>query len=124
MTPHPDIEIYIKRPSVEVVLDWLRERFQLGEVRKKGETLECHLQPNDLIVIIVPGAVKGGFTSVWFKHGLTPWATDVDCAREAFARFHLEVRCSTGPWQEDEEHVEEGGWLRLTSAGEQVVNWF
>lgn len=114
----PDIEIYIKRPALDDVIAWLDRRFSVKGTAQQGDTVMCMLE--GFQCAIVEDAVKGGFTSVWFKSADTPWATDRDCALEAAREFGLEVRCSTGSWQEDDEGPE---WLRITPEGESVVDW-
>ena len=116
----PDIEIYIKRPNLADIVAWLERRFGVVFREQRGDSLICHLGHDRVTCAIVENAVKGGFTSVWFKSSQTPWATDRDCALEAAAEFNLEVRCSAGSWQEDEEGP---GWLRITADGESTINW-
>ena len=118
---YPDIEVYIKRASAAEVIEWLAQRFGVKQQTEKGPTVRCLLDGGDLECVIVENAVKGGFTSVWFKSADTPWETDRDCALEVHKAFSLEVRCSAGSWAEDDEDT--GAWLRLTSEGETRVNW-
>ncbi|XOV90013.1 MAG: hypothetical protein ACFHX7_09035 [Pseudomonadota bacterium] len=117
----PDIEIYLKRPALAQITDWLSDRFGISGVHNRAEATLYTLVAPALECVVVENAVKGGFTSVWFRSGKMPWATDLDCAREAFTRFGLEVRCSSGPWQEGDD---DAPWIRLTDAGESRVNWF
>ena len=117
----PDIEIYIKRPALADIVGWLDRRFGVRDTRRQGETLICSLGDAGAECFIVENAVKGGFTSVWFRSGDTPWPSDRDCALEASAAFGLEVRCSTGTWQEEDD--DSTGWIRITPAGESNINW-
>lgn len=116
----PDIEIYIKRPELSDVIAWLERRF--GSVKKeaRGEALVCRLGVENIECVIVSNAVKGGYMSAWFKSTDTPWSSDRECALEASLEFGLEVRCSAGSWEEDNDN---GGWLRITPKGETHVNW-
>lgn len=116
----PDIEIYIKRPALADLLAWLQRRFGAVEILRHGDSLTCMLGEEPVECVIVENAVKGGFTSLWFKSQSTPWTTDRDCAVEALAEFGLEIRCSTGSWQEE---ADSEGWLRITGDGESNVNW-
>ena len=120
---NPDIEIYIKRAEVKDVLDWLKERFSMGTISTSGDATKVALTFKDqpLVCTIIPGAVKGGYTSVCFEPNATPWDLDEACAVEAFAHFSAEVRCSTGGWTDDA--TDEGGWYRFTDNGRSVVNW-
>jgi hypothetical protein len=110
----PDIEIYIKRPSLDALVS-----VGLVSHLTRGTTTEVLLL-DQTSCIIVENAVKGGYTSVWFKSNQTPWATDRDCALAAWSHFQIETRCSSGGWN----GLDEQGWLRFTEAGETVVNWF
>lgn len=120
----PDIEIYIKDGSIDAIKTWLDERFVIMSESQQGDALSCRLGPERFECVIVENAAKGGFTSVWFKSGQTPWPDDGSCAREAFARFGTEIRSSTSPWQEDEDEAAGGGWLSISERGERIINWF
>ncbi|MFN3237474.1 MAG: hypothetical protein ACE37D_10465 [Pseudomonadales bacterium] len=113
----PDIEIYLKRVATEDVLAWLQTVFNDYEVVRTEPSTRCKLK--EMFCTITENVAKGGYTSVWFESNATPWETDRDCAQAAFAHFQCETRCSTGGWEGEDE----GGWLRLTDKGEQVVNW-
>ncbi len=117
----PDIEIYVKRPDPEQINNWLKDRFGVNATTRNGDaTIYCLTQPS-IECVVVENVVKGGYTSIWFRSGDMPWATDLDCAMEVFDRFGIEVRCSSGPWQEGDD---EAPWIRLTEKGESRVNWF
>lgn len=121
--PFPDIEIYLKRPDMPALLAWLEATIGPVEAITQGDTSTVTLGADGtepLTCIIVSNAVKGGYTSVWFKSNQTPWATDRDCALAAWAALQIEVRCSNGGW----DGLDEQGWRRFTHDGETVVNWF
>jgi len=152
---YPDLEIYIKRVESKLILKWLTDRLlddgtTLEKTEVKSNTLLCTFKKDGckLSCAIVDKAVKGGYVSVWFKENRTPWKTDRDFALAAFEFFKLEVRCSTGPWEDhlnegsnedlnerkheskhesnDEsahEDSDKGGWIRFTIEGEKIVNW-
>ena len=111
----PDIEIYIKDVTENIILDWLQNHFDVVPGKRTvtltrgSETTEC---------LIVLNAAKGGYTSVWFKSNHTSWETDLDCARDAHKFMEKEVRCSSGSWSS-----EEGGWLKINKQGESKVAW-
>ena len=115
----PDIEIYLKRPDMNALQAWLEENLGPCQSRAKGDSTTLTFITGQTCVI-VENAVKGGYTSVWFKTNQTPWATDRDCALAAWQYFQQEVRCSNGGWDGNDEQ----GWRRFTAAGETVVNWF
>ncbi len=113
----PDIEIYIKRVSVDDVLAWLRGVFTEVEVLRTEPNTRCKI--GAMFCTISDQVAKGGYVSVWFESNETPWKTDRDCGRDAYQHFKVEVRCSTGGWEGEDD----GGWFRFTEKGEQVVNW-
>lgn len=123
MARHPDIEIYIKRVPLADLLQWLDQRFAVGEQQEAGDTLKVQLnwEGKPLSCTIYENAAKGGYTSVMFEPNHTPWDNDEACAEEAFKIFQLEVRCITGGWSTDSPS--EGGWYRFTENGCSVVNW-
>lgn len=121
---YPDIEIYMRRIELPVLIEWLQSRLQVTQVEQKGKSTvltldEKNIKEPPMICTIVADAVKGQFTSVWITPNKTPWLTDQDFAREAFKQFQLETRCSTGSWDGNDEQ----GWLRFTPNGESIVNW-
>ncbi|MCB1646302.1 MAG: hypothetical protein KDI36_12660 [Pseudomonadales bacterium] len=115
---YPDIEIYLKRVPVEDILSWLDGLIGICESTQRGEKTEVILTDN-VPCTIFENAVKGGYTSVWFRENRSPWLTDEACAEVAFAHFGVEVRCSTGSWEGEDEQ----GWIRFTKDGRSVVNW-
>lgn len=116
----PDIEIYLNRPVLADVIGWLDRRFGLLETRTRANTITCRLKQHDIQCAIVENAAEGRFTSVWFKSPDTPWESDRDCALEAFDELGVEVRCSSGSWQDDND---EPGWLEITRHGESTIDW-
>ena len=127
---YPDLEIYIKRVETLAIINWLSTCFEqvgksLSETSKAKLSTSCLFSSasdednSQVSCVIMEKAAKGGFVSVWFKTNETPWRTDRELAVAAFDFFKEEVRCSTGPWEGNDE----GGWIRFTNDGEQIVNW-
>ena len=116
---YPDIEIYIKNVTPDAVMSWLKQHFQTEAAAPKpvlsyqGQSVECLIVPD-----AVADGTRDGFTSVWFKANQTPWLSDIDCARDAFQFFSVEVRCTTGSWEADKD-----GWLKIDQQGETAVAW-
>lgn len=113
----PDIEIYLKRVGTEDVLSWLEQAVGPFEIVRTAPSTRCKFP--EMFCTITEDVAKGGYASVWFESNQTHWDTDRDCALAAFDQFKVEVRCSTGGWEGEDD----GGWLRITDKGEQVVNW-
>lgn len=113
----PDLEIYLKKVSADDILNWLKSIFTSVEVIATDPSTRCLI--DQMACTISENVAKGGYASLWFKDNQTPWHTDVEMARAAFAQFNCEIRCSTGGWEGEDD----GGWLRITDKGEQTVNW-
>ncbi len=123
---YPDLEIYIKQVSVDAIVAWLGEKFEIRKIKPLKNGRHCTLtdkqnsQSTEIDCIILEKAAKGGFTSVWFKANDGFWESDEKCALDAFNFLGKEVRCSTGNWDGEDE----GGWLRITDSGSKIINWF
>lgn len=111
----PDIEIYVRDVSNEALLSWLQSRF---DVKGKFPCLTLLLEGRTTDCLIVPDAVKGGYTSVWFKSNGTPWSTDHECAKEAFKFLKKEIRCNAVVKSTHNFH-----WLQIDQKGEIPVSW-
>jgi len=107
----PDIEIYLKQVALDSILEWLTHHFEITLQQQIASTSKLNLVFNGQPVTctIVEKAAKGGYTSIWFKTNQTPWATDEECAREAFQHFKSEIRCSVGGWVADSPGADSPG---------------
>ena len=120
-----DIEIYIRDVKIDRLEAWLNERFDAVELapleRGKGfrGRLRHNGQPVGLFLFFQAGGKQ--FASLWFNSGHTPWASDLECAREAAGALGVEIRCSTGIWQEGE--AEESLWWSLVDGEERQIPW-
>ncbi len=127
-TSTPDIEIYLKRASMEDIAGWLEQHFTITSKRSAGETIKFSLvgtknsrEQQSLNCTVYEKAAKGGYVSVLFEPNHTPWENDEACARNAFEHFGLEVRCIVEGWTPESD--DEGGWYRFTESGQARVNW-
>jgi hypothetical protein len=119
----PDIEIYVKRVELDAVTAWLSQYFEITGTKDTREGVVFELKNDDqeaFECVVAENVVKGGFASVWFKRNVTKWQTDRECAVDANEYFKLEVRCSTGGWDGEDE----GGWFRFIDDDIKTVNWF
>lgn len=111
---YPDIEIYIEAATRDAIVEWLKAHFSVIADEKKiilarnDESVEC---------LIVPDATDG-FTSAWFSPNHTPWTTDLECSQSAYQYFQVEIRCSTGSWQDDSP-----GWVKVDGQGSTEISW-
>ena len=119
---HPDIEIYIKQQTVEQIVTWLQSRFaDLTPTQKKGNThhFKAQHEGHSIAVMLIYQAAKD-FSSLWFDSSQTPWATDLDCARQAQQQLGTEIRCIASGWNEGDEPDE---WWSVTNNGENKILW-
>lgn len=122
----PDIEVYLLTNSVEDILVWLAGCFEsMSPAKKAGNTLKLSgsIQKNTIPITITRQAAGKHFTSITFDSNKTTWATDLDCARSAFANLGVEVRCSADSWTESSEYSIESHWWRITEQGESRLSW-
>ncbi len=119
---HPDIEIYIKQRSVEKIVSWLETLFDtLEQTAHNGKTTRFNARGNGhTIAITVINKATKEFSSVWFDSDQTPWARDLDCARQALSQLDTEIRCIASGWTEGDEPDE---WWSVTTEGEQKIQW-
>lgn len=116
----PDIEIYLKDADRDAVSQWLRDVFgSLQEWQQNGQAATS--TAGDIEVTWYPRAV-GKWSSLFFASDATPWASDLDCARDAFAALAVEIRCAPGGWVEDQE-ADPDMWLKVNGEGVQEFLW-
>lgn len=119
----PDIEIYIAAVTPEAVLDWLRERFPGASAPRPAGRKQWQLtlpHADRPVPVLVLQDAAPGYVSLWFDSPHTPWADDIACAREVFARFGTEVRATAGSWAEGDDP---DLWWHIDAAGEGLVSW-
>ncbi|MCD8522970.1 MAG: hypothetical protein LRY66_00675 [Saccharospirillaceae bacterium] len=126
MTEHfPDIEIYIMKAEPSAVRQWLQDALQQPLHTRKEHAGSHHwqvaLKGSSMDIFLNENAEKN-FASLWFKQNLTPWATDLDCARAAHAALSSEVRCSDSGWQEEHDG-DTSGWIKLIRGEEKPFDW-
>lgn len=117
-----DVEIYLRKPDLNAIEEWLRERFDrcqhlkstdshhVYQIEYQGETFKTRVLER----------VAGQFTCVWFDHPNLPWKSDQQCAHEAFNKLGVEVRCNPGGWRPDQDPDE---WLKVNQHGEETILW-
>jgi hypothetical protein len=70
----------------------------------------------------LPKAV-GKWHSLLLDSDSTPWETDLECARAAFAALGVEIRCAPGSWDEEESEEDADKWLRISADGVEEIVW-
>ena len=123
---YPDIEIYVRAVSLETIEAWLNTIFNevqlIHDKKQSGSSHQYTLryQEQSILLLVIENAIDD-FISLWFQSSITPWADDITCAREAYAFFDQEVRCSTGSWQEDNDDQDQ--WFFINEDGDGVLCW-
>lgn len=122
---YTDIEIYIFKPQLSDVIEWLKSRFSSlsADPATPGSSTTHHFfakTDSGAIRITVVEKIARSYTSVFFDSPDTPWKTDLDCARDAFRHLQLEVRCCVNSWSPEQNPDE---WLSIAADGESVITW-
>ena len=119
----PDIEIYIKNLKINEINAWLDTFGRVSSISQIGSTAVVQLcnAEREIECRILENAVDPGFTSICFSPNKTKWETDLQCARDAFTYFQLEVRCSTGGWNENS--IEDEDWFKINRDGIHRIKW-
>lgn len=117
-----DIEIYIREPVLKRVLGWIKgvlgplEELPVDKSQKGVRMYRAQEQQPPIPIVVQTGIEGGPYVGIWFDSDKTPWESDVECAREAFAAFGLPVQCDPGP-----EYDNQDDFFRIDDAGEQIV---
>jgi hypothetical protein len=123
---YPDIEIYLRTNQLQSILNWLSHCFESTSApQKAGNTFKLtgHFQNYIIPITITQCAAGKHYTSVTFDSNNTPWATDLVCARAAFAHTGVEVRCSAGSWEDNASKSDNEAWWKIDNEGEFRVCW-
>jgi hypothetical protein len=115
-----DIEIYIKNIPASSVEQWLQAMGWHTKASILNRTTTKIIANTDAKTLTILAVSSGKFTSVWFQSDQTPWANDLECARQAWQHFGKEIRASQGGWLEDNK---DDRWWQLNEAGETLVDW-
>lgn len=109
----PDIEIYLLSCPTDKILDWLERHFSITskqQVDANSIQLTLQMQEQQFSAQILEQAAGKRFTSVWINSPNTPWKTDIECAKDAYATLGCEVRCCHSGWQEDSDEDPDLWW--------------
>ena len=122
---YADIEIYLFDTELSEIIEWLEKRFLLllPDTETPGNSTTHHFfarTDSTTIKIVIVEKISGGYTSISFQSAHTPWKTDLDCARDAFGHFQVEVRCCADSWSPEQNPDE---WLSICQEGESVIIW-
>jgi hypothetical protein len=126
----PDIEIYAKNISADIILEWLSKHFEkiliaIGPQALAGKTTvhgTVEYNKSSIPISITPQAAGKSFCSIWFKSADTPWENDEQCAQSLLELYDIEVRCSAAGWSEEEDEMSEQ-WLYITRNEKKLIRW-
>ena len=112
-----NIEIYVEGCSIDVLVRWIEKA--IGKLERAPDVGKEAIYDSKIgSVIISPSA--GSFTSVWFNTDETPWATDVDCGRQAVRDLNCIVRCDPGLHFPEVDPLSDT-FLQISADGERFV---
>lgn len=122
MERQPEIEFYVRDCPSDRLLAWLES--VVGRVAPVEAAGAATIYSSRIGPVVVTFRIEGGpFVGVWFNSPDTPWATDVDCGRQAARELGCVVRCCPG------EHFPEVPWwasdkfLEIACGVEQMITW-
>lgn len=118
MERQPNIEIFLHGCPMEQLLTWIE--MIIGPLEKPEEAGDSTIYPGPIGPTIVT-PVQDGFVSVCFNTSLTPWETDVDCARQAARELKCTVRCDPGQ-HFPEVHPASDIFLEINGETERLIN--
>ena len=122
-----DLEIYIRDLEPNRLSEWLRHHIDalqlddsvMGDKALKGQGKYLG---QSVRVSVYPQAMGKRYACLVLEGAELPWNQDLELARNAWRALDLEVRCSSGQWQEGDA-VEDEKWWRIDQRGEQLVVW-
>ena len=121
MKRQPDIEIYLKDCPMDKLIVWLTSLFgNLEPPVEAGNSTVFHSAIGP--VIITAQLEDGEFFSVWFNTPNSPWATDMECARQASYDLKCLVRCCSGQYF-SEVPAESDIFLEIEKEVESLTVW-
>lgn len=118
-----DLEIYVSSKDLELINLWLEDAFELCEITQKspkGLKMNAYHKGMCAAVTVSLNSGGGGFSSIWINSKNTPWANDLEMARDAFAFFKRPIRCVESAWQEGDDP---DLWFEISNEGEQTISW-
>lgn len=120
MPRQSDIQVFVRSVPASVV-GWLESvAGPLGDPQDGGAAIiyTSAIGP----VIVTPDMQPGDFIGIWFNTQRSPWATDVDCAREAAVALGCAVRCDPGS-HFPEVPPQSAVFLEIHDGCERLVTW-
>jgi len=117
MKRQSDIEIYVKGCPNDVLVAWIEKIF--GKLKRVPDTSYMIIYDSEVCrIIITPSDYS--FTSVNFCSAETPWATHVDCGRQAVRDLNCIVHCDPGQNFPEVDPLSDI-FLEISADGERLV---
>jgi hypothetical protein len=117
-----DIQIYIRDCPPERLIGWLESVVGPLDDPEPAGSAVVHRSSNGSVVV-TPRIEDGPFVSVWFNTPGSPWATDVDCARQAARELGYVVRCCPGQHFPDVPWWASDRFLEIANGVEKTISW-
>lgn len=124
MMKQADIEIYLKDTNLPAVTQWLTQALgDCSEWQQQGKVYKCSAA-NNIAISWYPKAA-GSWHCLHIASDQTPWATDLECAKEANAVLQIEIRCTPSDWTEQSnEPIEQANqWLKVIDQEVLTFTW-
>ncbi|WP_237065866.1 hypothetical protein [Microbulbifer guangxiensis] len=115
----PDVEIYINNIDEKSLLGWISSVLEeVVEVQRDDEmVILSGVFDKSIVPVIIQKNVENlDLTGVWFNSEITPWSSDLECAREAFYSLNKTVLCDPG-----EEYPSPTQFLEISENGEKLI---
>ncbi len=115
----PNVEIYIEDVEEVSLMEWISSVLEeVAEVQREDDmVILSGVYEKSVIPVIVQKNVEDlNLTGVWFNSEVTPWASDMDCAREAHRALRKTVQCDPG---DDYPHPDQ--FMEISENGERLL---
>ena len=123
-TRFPDLEAYIRAPDLELLQSRLTIELAVEAWQPIGQQISGHFSAvGERAEIVIQDRAYKNYCSVWIKHNVTPWPTDLDFAKWLAGQLPSEVRCSQSGWIETEPLDQPTLWYRLRGTDIDQVRW-
>lgn len=122
MDRQPEIEVYLRDCPMERLVAWLRSI--IGPLEDPVEAGAAVVYRSAIgPIVVTPSIDDGPFVGVWFNTRCSPWATDVDCGRQAAIELGCTVRCCPGQQFPEVPLWASDIFLEISAGVEQLVKW-
>jgi hypothetical protein len=123
-TRFPDLEAYIRAPDLELLQSRLTIELGVEAWQTLGQQISGHFSAGGhRAEIVIQDRAYKNYCSVWIKHNVTPWPTDLDFGKWLAGQLPSEVRCSQSGWIENEPLDQPTLWYRLRGTDIDQVRW-